>query len=247
MKIALFITCFNDAVYPETGKAIVTVLERLGHEVVFPEAQTCCGQMHLNTGYRSEALALARYFVDVFSPYELVVAPSASCVGTVVDSYANLAEEEGDAWLAAAARDLAPRVHELSELLVDELGVTDVGACFPHRVAYHPTCHSLRVLHLGDQPLQLLRAVQGLELVAFEGAASCCGFGGTFSLKNADTSVAMLADKMAAVRASGAAVLCALDNSCLAHIGGGASRLGSGLRTVHLAEILATTDGGERR
>ncbi|MGD0942656.1 MAG: (Fe-S)-binding protein [Acidimicrobiales bacterium] len=247
MKIALFITCFNDAVYPETGKAIVTVLERLGHEVVFPEAQTCCGQMHLNTGYRSEALALARYFVDVFSPYELVVAPSASCVGTVVDSYANLAEEEGDAWLAAAARDLAPRVHELSELLVDELGVTDVGACFPHRVAYHPTCHSLRVLHLGDQPLQLLRAVQGLELVAFEGAASCCGFGGTFSLKNADTSVAMLADKMAAVRASGAEVLCALDNSCLAHIGGGASRLGSGLRTVHLAEILATTDGGERR
>jgi len=138
-------------------------------------------------------------------------------------------------------------VHELSELLVDELGVTDVGACFPHRVAYHPTCHSLRVLHLGDQPLQLLRAVQGLELVAFEGAASCCGFGGTFSLKNADTSVAMLADKMAAVRASGAEVLCALDNSCLAHIGGGASRLGSGLRTVHLAEILATTDGGERR
>lgn len=247
MKIALFITCFNDAVYPETGKAIVTVLERLGHEVVFPEAQTCCGQMHLNTGYRSEALALARYFVDVFSPYELVVAPSASCVGTVVDSYANLAEEEGDAWLAAAARDLAPRVHELSELLVDELGVTDVGACFPHRVAYHPTCHSLRVLHLGDQPLQLLRAVQGLELVAFEGAASCCGFGGTFSLKNADTSVAMLADKMAAVRASGAEVLSALDNSCLAHIGGGASRLGSGLRTVHLAEILATTDGGERR
>jgi L-lactate dehydrogenase complex protein LldE len=247
MKIALFITCFNDAVYPETGKAIVTVLERLGHEVVFPEAQTCCGQMHLNTGYRSEALALARYFVDVFSPYELVVAPSASCVGTVVDSYANIAEEEGDAWLAAAARDLAPRVHELSELLVDELGVTDVGACFPHRVAYHPTCHSLRVLHLGDQPLQLLRAVQGLELVAFEGAASCCGFGGTFSLKNADTSVAMLADKMAAVRASGAEVLCALDNSCLAHIGGGASRLGSGLRTVHLAEILATTDGGERR
>jgi L-lactate dehydrogenase complex protein LldE len=247
MKIALFITCFNDAVYPETGKAVVTVLERLGHEVVFPEAQTCCGQMHLNTGYRSEALALARYFVDVFSPYELVVAPSASCVGTVVDSYANLAEEEEDAWLAAAARDLAPRVHELSELLVDELGVTDVGACFPHRVAYHPTCHSLRVLHLGDQPLQLLRAVQGLELVAFEGAASCCGFGGTFSLKNADTSVAMLADKMAAVRASGAEVLCALDNSCLAHIGGGASRLGSGLRTIHLAEILAATDEGERR
>jgi L-lactate dehydrogenase complex protein LldE len=156
----------------------VTILERLGHEIVFPEAQTCCGQMHINTGYRTEALALARYFVEVFSPYEVVVAPSASCVGTVVDSYANLAEEEGDAGLAAAVRELAPRVHELSGLLVDKLGVTDVGACFPHRVAYHPTCHSLRVLHLKDQPLQLLRAVEGLELVEFDEATSCCGFGG---------------------------------------------------------------------
>lgn len=246
MKIALFITCFNDAIYPQTGRAVVTVLERLGHEIVFPQAQTCCGQMHVNTGYRTEAVALARYFVDVFSPYDLVVAPSASCVGTVVDSYANLADEEGDAGLAAAVRELAPRVHELSELLVDELGVTDVGACFPHRVAYHPTCHSLRVLHLDDQPLRLLRAVKGLELAAFEDATSCCGFGGTFALKNAETSVAMLADKMAAVRASGAEVLCALDNSCLTHIGGGTSRLGSGLRTMHLAEILAAT-GDERR
>jgi L-lactate dehydrogenase complex protein LldE len=247
MRIALFITCFNDAIYPGTGRGVVSVLERLGHEVVFPETQTCCGQMHINTGYRAEALALARYFVEVFSPYEVVVAPSASCVGTVVESYANVAEEQGDDGLAAAARELAPRVHELSELLVDVLGVTDVGASFPHRVAYHPTCHSLRVLHLGEQPLRLLRAVEGLELVEFDGAASCCGFGGTFAVKNADTSAAMLADKMAAVRASGAEVLCALDNSCLTHIGGGASRLGSGLRTMHIAEILACTDGGVRR
>ncbi|MGA2528406.1 MAG: (Fe-S)-binding protein [Acidimicrobiales bacterium] len=246
MKIALFITCFNDAIYPETGRAVVAVLERLGHEVVFPDSQTCCGQMHINTGYRTEALALARYFVEVFSPYEAVVAPSASCVGTVVDSYANLAEEEGDAGLSTAVSALAPRVYELSQLLVDKLGVTEVGACFPHRVAYHPTCHSLRVLHVKDQPLQLLRAVEGLELVEFDEATSCCGFGGTFALKNADTSVAMLADKMAAVRASGAEVLCALDNSCLTHIGGGASRLGSGLRTMHIAEILASRDGGGR-
>lgn len=247
MKIALFITCFNDAIYPETGRAVVAVLERLGHEVVFPDSQTCCGQMHINTGYRTEALALARYFVEVFSPYEAVVAPSASCVGTVVDSYANLAEEEGDAGLSTAVSALAPRVYELSQLLVDKLGVTEVGACFPHRVAYHPTCHSLRVLHVKDQPLQLLRAVEGLELVEFDEATSCCGFGGTFALKNADTSVAMLADKMAAVRASGAEILCALDNSCLTHIGGGASRLGSGLRTVHIAEILAATGEGGRR
>jgi L-lactate dehydrogenase complex protein LldE len=239
LRIALFVTCVNDAVYPETGKAVVALLERLGHEVVFPAEQTCCGQMHLNSGYRAEALHLARRFVSVFSPYDVVVSPSASCAGTVVDSYAHLAEDVNDSSLAADVAALAPRVHELSRLLVDVLGVTDVGASFPHRVAYHPTCHSLRVLKLGDQPLQLLRNVKGLQLVELAGASTCCGFGGTFALKNADTSVAMLADKLAAVNQSGAEVLCALDNSCLAHIGGGASRFASGLRALHLAEILA--------
>jgi L-lactate dehydrogenase complex protein LldE len=241
MRIALFVTCVNDAVYPETGQAVVSLLEGLGHTVVFPMEQTCCGQMHLNSGYRAEAVHLARRFVEVFSPYEVVVSPSASCAGTVVDSYTHLAEEVGDPSLIEAVRELAPRVYELSQLLVDMLGVTDVGASFPHRVAYHPTCHSLRVLRLGDQPLRLLRNVRGLQLVEFAGATSCCGFGGTFALKNADTSVAMMAHKLAAVRDSGAEVLCALDNSCLAHIGGGASRLRYGLRAVHLAEILAHT------
>ena len=241
MRIALFVTCFNDAVYPETGRAVVKVLERLGHEVVFPEAQTCCGQMHRNSGYRPEALALARRFVDVFAPYEVVVAPSASCVGTVVDSYGDLAEEMGDGTLAEAAHDLAGRVHEFSELLVDVLKVSDVGASFPHRVAYHPTCHSLRVLRSGDRPLQLLREVRALELVDLPAAETCCGFGGIFAVKNAATSVAMLGDKLAALRASGAEVLCSLDNSCLAHIGGGASRLGYGIRAMHLAEVLAST------
>lgn len=239
MRIALFVTCVNDAVFPGTGKAVVRVLERLGHEVVFPAEQTCCGQMHLNSGYRAEALRLARGFVSTFAPFEVIVAPSASCVGTIVDSYAHLAEQSRDATLAEEVRQLAPRVHELCELLVDVLGVTDVGASFPHRVTYHPTCHSLRVLKLGDRPQRLLGAVRGLELVPLPDAASCCGFGGTFAVKNAETSVAMVADKLASVHATGAEVLCAADNSCLAHIGGAASRLHSGLRVMHLAEILA--------
>ncbi len=239
MRIALFVTCLADAVYPATGRAVVTVLERLGHTVVFPRDQTCCGQMHLNSGYRREALSLARRFVEVFSPYECIVAPSASCVGTVVDSYRHLAGDAGDPALAEAVDALAPRVHELSELLVDVLGVVELGASFHHRVAYHPSCHSLRVLHLGDQPLRLLGAVEGLELVEHADRTSCCGFGGTFALKNAATSAAMLADKLDAVEQSGADVLCSVDNSCLAHIGGGATRAGLPIRALHLAEILA--------
>ncbi len=243
--IALFVTCVNDAVFPETGKAVVRILERIGQRVVFPAEQTCCGQMHLNTGYRDEALALARRFVTVFSPFETIVVPSASCGGTIVDTYLHLAEEAGDERLRRALTDLAPRVHELTELLVDVLGVIDVGASFPHRVAYHPTCHSLRVLKLGDRPIRLLQGVHGLQLMAFEDETSCCGFGGTFSIKNPEVSVAMVQDKLACVKRSGAEVLCAADNSCLAHIGGAASRLSSGLRTMHLAEILAAQEGAQ--
>lgn len=240
MQIALFVTCVNDVVLPGTGRAVVTLLERLGHEVVFPPEQTCCGQMHLNSGYRPEALRLARNLVATFANYEVVVAPSASCVGTIVESYAHLAEHAGDAHLARDVQALAPRVHELSELLVDVLGVTDVGAAFPHRVTYHPTCHSLRVLGLGDRPRLLLEAVRELELVPLADPTSCCGFGGTFAVRNADTSSAMVADKLSAILATRAEVLCAADNSCLLHIGGAASRLRSGLRVMHLAEILAS-------
>jgi L-lactate dehydrogenase complex protein LldE len=244
MEIALFVTCVNDVVFPATGRAVVAVLERLGHRVAFPEAQTCCGQMHLNSGYRPEAAALARRTVEALAAYDAVVVPSASCAGTMREMYADLAQASGDAALAAAAGELAPRVHELSELLVDVLGVTDVGAVFRHTVAYHPTCHSLRVLGLGARPVRLLEAVRGLRLVSVPEAAACCGFGGTFALKNADTSAAMVADKVAAVRSTGASYLCAADNSCLAHIGGAARRSGAGFEVIHLAEILAST--GER-
>jgi L-lactate dehydrogenase complex protein LldE len=242
VRVALFITCFNDTLFPRTGQAVVELLERLGCTVEFPEAQTCCGQMHANTGYQLEAVPLARRFVRVFADAEVVVSPSGSCVGMVRDQYERLAELAGDAGLAREVEALAPRVRELSEFLVDELGVEDVGASFPHRVTYHPTCHSLRLLNVGDRPLRLLRAVRGIDLVDLEDAEECCGFGGTFAVKNADTSVAILTDKLRHVLATRAEVCVASDNSCLMHIGGALRRQRAGVRTMHLAEVLAATD-----
>ena len=240
MRVALFITCFNDTLFPETGRATVEVLERLGHEVEFPLAQTCCGQMHFNTGYQREAMPLVRRFVEVFSPYEAVVAPSGSCVGMVRELYPMAAELAGDTRLAADVEALAPKVFELSEFLVKKLELTDVGAYYPHRVTYHPTCHSLRMLGVGDAPLQLLRAVRGIDFVELPEAKECCGFGGTFAVKNADTSMAMLGDKIRHLLDTEAEVCTAGDNSCLMHIGGGLKRLRAGVETVHLAEILAS-------
>jgi L-lactate dehydrogenase complex protein LldE len=241
VRIALFVTCLADTMFPATAKATVQLLERLGHEVVFPEGQTCCGQMHINTGYQKDALPLIRRHVRTFEPYDVIVAPSGSCVGSVRHQHAMVAAAS-DAGLAARATSVAERTYELSELLVDVLGVEDVGAYYPHRVTYHPTCHSLRVLRVGDKPLRLLRNVRGLTLVDLPEAEQCCGFGGTFSVKNADTSTAMLADKMRHVLDTGADVCTAGDSSCLMHIGGGLSRLRTGTRTVHLAEILASTE-----
>jgi L-lactate dehydrogenase complex protein LldE len=240
--VALFITCFNDTLFPETGRATVRLLERLGHEVVFPAEQTCCGQMHFNTGYQREAIPLVRRFVEVFKGYEAVVAPSGSCVGMVRELYPMAAELANDKQLLHDVEELAPRVFELSEFLVKRLGVTDVGAYYPHRVTYHPTCHSLRMIKVGDAPLELLRAVGGIDLVELEEARECCGFGGTFAVKNADTSTAMLSDKLRHVLDTRAEVCTAGDNSCLMHIGGGLKRGRAGVRTVHLAEILASTE-----
>lgn len=244
MRIALFATCLADAMFPRAAIATVAVLERLGHEVVFPDGQTCCGQMHINTGYLGQATGLVRRHVEAFESAgcDAIVAPSGSCVGSVRHQHAMVAHRAGDSPLAERAQAVAARTYELSELLVDVLGVHDVGACYPHRVTYHPTCHSLRMLRVGDKPLELLRHVRGLMLVELPGAETCCGFGGTFAVKNADTSAAMLADKMAAVIGSGAEVCTAGDSSCLMQIGGGLSRAGSAVRTVHLAEILAATE-----
>jgi L-lactate dehydrogenase complex protein LldE len=241
VRIALFITCLADALYPQVGQATVRLLERLGHEVVFPSDQTCCGQMHVNTGYQRAALPLVERYAEVFQPYEAVVAPSGSCVGSVRHQHAMVAERFGSRGLVGAVDAVAAKTYELSELLVDVLGVTDVGAYYPHTVTYHPTCHSLRMLRVGDRPLRLLQAVEGLKLTELPRAEECCGFGGTFAIKNADTSTAMLADKMRHVLDTGAEVCTAGDSSCLMHIGGGLSRIRAATRTVHLAQILAST------
>ncbi len=242
MRVALMVTCVNDAMFPGTGAAVVRLLRRLGVDVDFPVAQTCCGQPMVNTGYLDEAVPVVGTFVDAFSGYDAVVTPSGSCAGSVRHQHRLVAQRSGDPVLASAVAELAPRTYELSEFLVDVLGVTDVGAYFPHRVTYHPTCHSLRMLGVGDRPRRLLEAVRGLRLLDLPHAEECCGFGGTFAAKNADTSVAMGADKLRHIRSTGAEVLVAGDASCLMHIGGLASRQRSGTRTVHLAEVLAATE-----
>jgi L-lactate dehydrogenase complex protein LldE len=217
------------------------VLERLGHTVAFPIEQTCCGQMHYNTGYHREAVPLVRRFVQMFRDAEAVCVPSASCVAMMREHYELMAEAENDAEFLADVRSLLPRVFEFSELLVNRLGVEDVGARFAEKMTYHPSCHSLRMLHVGDAPRRLLRAVRGLTLIELPNQEQCCGFGGTFAVKNDDVSAAMLAEKDACVVQTGADVVTALDNSCLMQIYGGLHRAGSNVRTMHLAEILAST------
>ncbi len=257
MRISLFVTCMNNVLYPQTGRAVVTVLERLGHEVDFIESQTCCGQMHLNAGYRPEGLALARKVMNSFERADVIVVPSGSCTSTMRHLWSDVATDEHDENLVRDAGQFAPKVFEFTELLVDVLGVTDVGATFERRVTYHPTCHSLRSIRVGDRPLQLLRQVKGIELVELPEFDSCCGFGGLFAVKNADTSAAMGYDKIANVVASGAEVLCASDNSCLTHIATlaaksaqnsrsarSATSLASTFEVKHIAEILASTKAG---
>ena len=241
MRASLFITCYNDTLFPETGRAVVTLLERLGVEVEFRAKQTCCGQMHANTGFRSEAFSQAKRLVQMYEDAEAVVIPSSSCVAMIRDQYPGLFEEPGNEQLRRQFSALLPRVWELSEFLVDKLGVEDVGAYFPHRVTYHASCHGLRGLHLGERPARLLGKVRGLELVALPNLDRCCGFGGTFSVKNGDVSSAMLAVKLQDVLGTGAEYCTALDNSCLMHLGGAMHRQYAGMKTIHMAEILAST------
>jgi L-lactate dehydrogenase complex protein LldE len=240
VQVSLFITCYNDSLFPETGKSVVRVLERLGHTIRFPDDQTCCGQMHWNTGYLREAVPIIRHFVEVFRDAEAVCIPSSSCVAMIRDHYSKAALESGDASFIADVDALLPRVWEFSEFLVKKLGVEDVGATYPHRVTYHASCHSLRSLHLGDVPMRLLRNVRGIELADMQSIDRCCGFGGTFAIKNADVSSEMLTEKMVSILDTKAEVCTAVDNSCLMHINGGLHRQKTGVRTAHLAEILAS-------
>jgi L-lactate dehydrogenase complex protein LldE len=242
MRASLFITCYNDTLFPETGRAVVTLLERLGVELHFEPEQTCCGQMHANTGFRAEAFSQAKRFVRLYQNAESVVIPSSSCVAMIREQYAGLFEELGNDTLRRELAALLPRIHELSEFLVDRLRLEDVGAYFPHRVTYHASCHGLRSLHLGDRPARLLAKVRGLDLVPLPNLDRCCGFGGTFSVKNAEVSSAMLADKLQDVASTRAEFCTALDNSCLMHLGGAMHRQYAGMRTIHMAEILASTE-----
>jgi L-lactate dehydrogenase complex protein LldE len=244
MRIGLFVTCLVDALFPEVGTATVSLLERLGLSLDVPPAQTCCGQMHANTGYRHHAAALAERHAAIFEQYDVVVSPSASCAASVRHQLTGAPRGASGTPSAAAAeraRAIAMRTYDLSTFLVDVLGVTDVGAYYPRRVVFHPTCHSLRMLRVGDRPQRLLSAVEGIELLEPDDADSCCGFGGTFATKNPAVSAAMLADKIDAIERTGASVACAADSSCLMHIAGGLSRAGSAVRTAHLAEILASS------
>ena len=243
IRASLMITCLNDTLFPETGRAVVTLLERLGVELEFPLEQTCCGQMHFNSGYAPEAIPLLRRFAEAFGAAEVIVSRRPRASGWSASNIQSSPSDSATAVSRRSCRRSSLACTELTELLVDRLGVSDVGAQFPHRVTYHPTCHSLRALALGDRPLTLLRAVAGLELVALPGADQCCGFGGTFAVKNADTSIAMLTDKLRAVLDTGAEVFTAADSSCLMQIGGGLRRQRAGVRAMHIAEILACADG----
>ena len=242
MRASLFITCYNDTLFPETGRAVVRLLERLGVEVEFNPAQTCCGQMHANTGFRGEAFSQAKRLVRLYKDAEAVVIPSSSCVAMMREQYPGLMQELGNDALRKEFEALMPRVYELSEFLVDKLGVEDVGAYFPHKVTYHASCHGLRALHLGDRPFRLLSKVRGLQQAPLANLDRCCGFGGTFSVKNAEVSSAMMEVKLQDVLATGAEYCTALDNSCLMHLGGAMHRQYAGMKTIHMAEILAGTE-----
>jgi L-lactate dehydrogenase complex protein LldE len=230
MRAALFVTCLVDTLVPSVGRATVELLERLGVQVSFPRSQTCCGQLHYNAGYPEVAASLARRFVEVFAGEELIVSPSASCAAHVRTHVPELAKD---------VDGVCARTLELSEVLTDRLGVTDIGSGYTGSLTYHPTCHSLRLLRVGGRPEMLLGAVAGLELRPLEDATECCGFGGTFAIRNGPVSTAMLAAKLRRIEETGAQGVCACDASCLLHLRGGIERRGSPLRAVHLAEVLA--------
>lgn len=242
MTVALFITCINDVMFPQTGQAVVSILERLGCQVEFPRAQTCCGQMTTNSGYFDESIPSVRQYVKAFSGYDYVVAPSGSCTGAVREQHPMLARQTGDTGLIREVEATSRRLFDLPEFLVDVLGVEDIGAYFPHRVTYHPSCHGRRFIKLGDKPYRLLSHVKGMTLVPLPAEEQCCGFGGTFCIKNSDMSAAMANDKARHVRETEAEYVVAGDNSCLMNIGGILSRQNSGVKAIHLAEILAHTE-----
>jgi L-lactate dehydrogenase complex protein LldE len=237
VRVSIFVTCVVDQLFPNTGMAMATVLERAGCEVDFPEDQTCCGQPAFNTGYREEAAAVARHTMKVLRGSEYVVVPAGSCASMMCHHYSDLFGAGED---LNAAKQLAPRIVEFSHFLTDVLKVEDVGARFEGAVTYHDACHSLRELGIKDGPRRLLRHVQGLELREMDIPEECCGFGGTFSVKFPGVSGGMARTKIDSILRTGASTLVSADSSCLMQMAGAMSRAGLPIRTMHLAEVLAS-------
>lgn len=243
MKVALFSTCIGDALFPDVQKATALVLSRLGYDIVLPKEQTCCGQMHFNTGYQKESLGMIRSYADAFADpsIDYVVAASGSCVGAVREQHVRLAQRHGHPADVDGAQQAAGKTYDLAEFLVDIAGVTNVGAFFPHKVTYHSSCHGRRFLKLGERPYDLLKQVEGIDLAPLSHEEECCGFGGTFSLKNPEVSEAMVSDKVQHIKETEAEFVTGGDSSCLMNIAGSLSRQRTGIRAIHLAEILAST------
>jgi L-lactate dehydrogenase complex protein LldE len=239
--VALFVTCLADLFFPEVGEATVKLLRQAGCRVTFPAGQTCCGQPAFNTGYRREAARLARRFIALFEDADAVVAPSGSCTLMVKQEYPHLFAQEPA--MRARAEALAARTFDLATFLVDVLGVTELGARFDGRVTYHDSCHLNQGLGVHEAPRQLLRAVEGLELVEMADSDRCCGFGGTFAVKMPDISTAMLGDKLDRIVATGAQTVVVCDASCGMQIAGGLSRRGSPVKVIHLAQLLTGSTG----
>lgn len=235
MKVSLFVTCLSDNIYPRVTEAMARLLARLGVEVHFPPGQTCCGQPAYNSGYWKEARESAMTILEAFEDSDFVISPSGSCTG-MVHHYTKLFENEPD-MLERTAR-LKAKSYEFTQFLVNVLGVTDLGAAFPRKVTYHPSCHGSRILGVKEEPLRLMEDVRGLELVPLPFAEDCCGFGGTFAVKMADISGAMVTEKAAHVLETEAEVLVGLDMACLMNIAGNLRFRGEKVRVMHLAELL---------
>ena len=237
-RVSLFVTCMVDQLFPRVGMAMAIVLERLGYELDFPEKQTCCGQPAFNSGYRAEARIVARHFLDTFEASEAIVVPSGSCTSMIAHHFAELFHKDPET--LARVHALEKRVWEFATFLTEFARVEDVGARLEEVITFHDGCHALRELHIKEAPRRLLRHVRGLELREMEPAEECCGFGGTFAVKFAELSGAMAETKVGAILRTGATAVVSLDPSCLMQIQGALSRAGSQVRTMHLAEVLAS-------
>ncbi|SEK10651.1 adenine phosphoribosyltransferase [Paenibacillus polymyxa] len=235
LKVSLFITCLSDAIYPKVGEAMARLLARYGVELEFPKVQTCCGQPSYNSGYWDETRAAAKTILKAFNDSDFVVAPSGSCT-YMIHHYPELFKDEPE-WLESARR-LEQKTYEFTQFMVQVLGVTDVGASFPHTVTYHPSCHGTRLLGVKEEPMKLLGSVKGLQLVPLPFAEDCCGFGGTFAVKMPDISGAMVTEKVDHIRETEAEVLVGLDMACLMNIAGNLRYRKEPVRVMHLAELL---------